>query len=285
MTTLFEPAYAKVNLTLDIQGVREDGYHELQTVMQSISLQDDMEIIMGTGKPWKLSCSQPGIPCDERNLAWKAAKIFCETLDLDPQGLEIRMTKRIPSEAGMGGGSSDAAAVLRALNRHFDEPLSIMELADLGARVGSDVPFCVLGGTAMCEGRGEKLRKLPDMPECWFVVVKPEFSVSTPALFRQIDSVEIYDHPDNRAMEAALISGDLQQVCGCIYNVFDTVVSAEHPELDHIKSVFRAYGALGSQMTGSGSACFAVVRELERAQAMADALKEHYSQVFIAKPL
>lgn len=285
MTTLFEPAYAKVNLTLDILGVRPDGYHELQTVMQSISLQDDMEIIVGTGEPWKLTCSQAGIPCDGRNLAWKAAKNFCETLNLDPRGLEIRMTKRIPSEAGMGGGSSDAAAVLRALNRHFGEPLSIMELADLGARVGSDVPFCVLGGTAMCEGRGEKLRKLPDMPECWFVVVKPEFSVSTPALFRQIDSVEIYDHPDNRAMENALESGDLQQVCGCIYNVFDPVVSREHPELEHIVSIFRAHGALGSQMTGSGSACFAVVRELERAQAMADALKEHYSQVFIAKPV
>ncbi|MBE6922399.1 MAG: 4-(cytidine 5'-diphospho)-2-C-methyl-D-erythritol kinase [Ruminococcaceae bacterium] len=285
MTTLFEPAYAKVNLTLDILGVRPDGYHELQTVMQSILLQDDMEIIVGTGEPWKLTCSQPGIPCDGRNLAWKAAKTFCETLDLDPRGLEIRMTKRIPSEAGMGGGSSDAAAVLRALNRHFGEPLSVMELADLGARVGSDVPFCVLGGTAMCEGRGEKLRKLPDMPECYLVVVKPEFSVSTPALFRQIDSVEIYDHPDNRAMEAALESGDLQQVCGCIYNVFDPVVSAEHPELDHIKSIFRAHGALGSQMTGSGSACFAVVRELERAQAMADALKAHDYQVFIAKPV
>lgn len=284
MTTLFEPAYAKVNLTLDILGVRSDGYHELQTVMQSILLQDDMEIIVGTGEPWKLTCSLPGIPCDERNLAWKAAKTFCETMNLDPQGLEIRMIKRIPSEAGMGGGSSDAAAVLRALNRHFGEPLSVMELADLGGRVGSDVPFCVLGGTAMCEGRGEKLRKLPDMPECWFVVVKPEFSVSTPALFRQIDSVEIYDHPDNPAMEAALISGDLHQVCDHIYNVFDPVVSREHPELDHIKSIFRAHGALGSQMTGSGSACFAVVRELERAQAMADALKEHYSQVFIAKP-
>ena len=285
MTTLFEPAYAKVNLTLDILGIREDGYHELQTVMQSISLQDDMEIIVGTGEPWKLTCSQPGIPCDGRNLAWKAAKTFCETLNLDPRGLEIHMTKRIPSEAGMGGGSSDAAAVLRALNRHFGEPLSLMELANLGARVGSDVPFCVLGGTAMCEGRGEKMRKLPDMPECWLVVVKPEFSVSTPALFRQIDSVEIYDHPDNRAMENALESGDLQQVCGCIYNVFDPVVSAEHLELEHIKSVFRAYGAMGSQMTGSGSACFAVVRELETAQAMADALKAHDYQVFIAKPL
>ena len=133
MTTLYEGAYAKLNLTLDVLGKREDGYHDLQSVMQTISIRDDIEIDIGTGKPWKLLCSAEEIPTDERNLAWKAAKVYCDTLKKDPNGLEIRILKRIPSGAGMGGGSADAAAVLRALNRHYGEPLSILALAELGA--------------------------------------------------------------------------------------------------------------------------------------------------------
>ena len=285
MTTLFEPAYAKVNLTLDVLGKRDDGYHELQSIMQGISLRDDIEIDVGTGKPWKLLCSLEGIPCDERNLAWKAAKIYCDTMKKDPEGLEIRILKRIPNEAGLGGGSADAAAVLRALNRHYGEPLSILALAELGAQVGSDVPFCVLCGTAMCEGRGEKLRKLPDMPDCVFVIVKPEFSVSTPALYKKIDEVAIPKRPDNRAMERALYAGDLKQVCDNIFNVFDPVVTQEHPELNYIKSLFYNYGAIGYQMTGSGSACFAVVSEFEIAAVLCAMLKENYPNVYIAKPV
>ena len=159
MTTLYEGAFAKLNLTLDVLGKREDGYHDLQSVMQTISIRDDIEIDVGTGKPWKLLCSDESIPADETNLAWKAAKVYCETMHKDPEGLEIRITKRIPSGAGMGGGSADAAAVLRALNRHYGNPLSVFALAELGAQVGSDVPFCTLCGTAMVEGRGERLRK------------------------------------------------------------------------------------------------------------------------------
>ena len=170
MTTLFEPAYAKINLTLDVLGKRDDGYHDLKTVMQTISLRDDVEIDLGTGKPWKLICDKEGIPCDERNLAWKAARLYCDTMQVDPDGLQIRITKRIPSEAGLAGGSADAAAVLRALNSHFGSPLSIWALAELGAQIGSDVPFCVVGGTMMCEGRGERMRKLPNMPDCIIVV-------------------------------------------------------------------------------------------------------------------
>ena len=119
MTTVFEPAYAKVNLTLDVLGKRDDGYHDLQSVMQTISLRDDIEIDIGTGKPWKLLCNKEGIPTDERNLAWMAAKVYCDAMNKDPDGLEIRITKRIPSQAGLGGGSADAAAVLRALNEHY----------------------------------------------------------------------------------------------------------------------------------------------------------------------
>lgn len=285
MTTLYEGAYAKLNLTLDVLGKREDGYHDLRSVMQTISIRDDVEIDIGTGKPWKLLCSMDGIPTDETNLAWKAAKVYCEALNKDPDGLEIRILKRIPSGAGMGGGSADAAAVLRALNRHFGNPLSIFALAELGAQVGSDVPFCVLCGTAMVEGRGERLRKLPDIPDCIFVVVKPEFSVSTPELYRKIDSVAIARRPDNKAMESALLAGDLEKVVENIYNVFDPVVTADHLELNYIKSIFQQYGAVGYQMTGSGSAVFAIVSEFEVAAVLCNMLKDNYPNVFIGKPV
>lgn len=285
MTTLYEGAFAKVNLTLDVLGKREDGYHDLQSVMQTISIRDDVEIDVGTGKPWVLECSREDIPNGPENLAWKAAKVYCDTMKLDPQGLAIRITKRIPSGAGLGGGSADAAAVLRALNRHFDSPLSILALAELGARVGSDVPFCVVGGTAMVEGRGERLRKLPDMPDCVFVVCKPEFSVSTPELYKKIDTVAIPLHPDNRAMETALLAGDLNKIADNVYNVFDPVVTAEHLELNYIKSICNSYGSLGQQMTGSGSAVFAVMPSFEYAAVVCNMLKDNYSQVFLAKPV
>ena len=285
MTTLFEPAYAKVNLTLDVLGKREDGYHDLYSIMQGISLRDDIEIDVGTGKPWNLLCSMEGVPCDETNLAWKAAKVYCDTVKKDPNGLEIRIHKRIPTEAGLGGGSADAAAVLRALNRHFGEPLSIYALAELGAQVGSDVPFCVLCGTAAVEGRGEKIRTLPDMPDCIFVVVKPDFSVSTPELYAQIDNVSIAKRPDNKAMENALSTGDLKKVCENLCNVFDPVVSQDHAELNYIKSLFYNYGAAGYQMTGSGSAVYAIVSEFEIAAVLCNMLKENYPNVYIAKPV
>ena len=285
MTTLYEGAYAKLNLTLDVLGKRDDGYHDLKSVMQTISIRDDIEIDVGTGKPWKLLCSDESIPADERNLAWKAAKVYCDTMKVDPDGLEIRITKRIPSGAGMGGGSADAAAVLRALNRHFGNPLSVYALAELGALVGSDVPFCTVCGTAMVEGRGERLRKLPDMPDCIFVVCKPEFSVSTPELYKKIDEVAIANRPDNQAMESALLAGDLLKVCHNLCNVFDPVVTEDHLELNYIKSVFHNYGAAGYQMTGSGSAVFAVVSEFEVAAVICNMLKESYPQIYIAKPV
>ncbi|MBQ7000081.1 MAG: 4-(cytidine 5'-diphospho)-2-C-methyl-D-erythritol kinase [Oscillospiraceae bacterium] len=285
MTTLYEGAFAKINLTLDVLGKRDDGYHDLQSVMQTISIRDDVEIDIGTGKPWKLLCSVEGIPTDERNLAWKAAKVYCEAMGKDPNGIEIRITKRIPSEAGMGGGSADAAAVLRALNRYYGDPLSIFALAELGAQVGSDVPFCTLCGTAMVEGRGERLRKLPDMPDCVFVVCKPEFSVSTPELYRKLDTVSIAKHPDNRAMESALLAGDLGKVAENIWNVFDPVVTAEHLEMNYIKSIFNSYGAVAFQMTGSGSAVYAIMPSFEYAAVVCNMLKENYPQVYIAKPV
>ncbi len=285
MITLYEGAFAKVNLTLDVLGKRPDGYHDLKSIMQTISIRDDIEIDLDTGKPWCLQCTDGSIPADERNLAWKAAKVFFETTGKDPNGLEIRIHKRIPTEAGLGGGSADAAAVLRALNRHYGNPFSILALAELGSEVGSDVPFCTLCGTAMVEGRGERLRKLPDMPDCCFVVCKPDFASSTPELYRKIDEVSIPKHPDHQAMESALLAGDLGKVCENIYNVFDPVVTSDHLELNYIKSIFNSYGSVAQQMTGSGSAVFAIVPEFEFAAVICNMLKDNYPQVFIAKPV
>lgn len=285
MTTLYEGAFAKLNLTLDVLGKRPDGYHDLRSVMQTISLRDDVEIDVGTGKPWRILCDKEGIPTDSRNLVWKAAEVFLEAAKKDPEGLEIRITKRIPSEAGLGGGSADAAAVLRALNRHYGNPFSIGALAELGAKVGSDVPFCTMCGTAVVEGRGEKLRKLPDMPECIFVVCKPDFSSSTPELYRKLDEKGVGKRPEHRAMESAVLAGDLEGIAKNLCNVFDPVVTEEHLELNYIKSIFNTYGSIGHQMTGSGSAVFGMVTEFEHAAVICNMLKENYPSIFIAMPV
>lgn len=285
MTTLYEGAFAKINLTLDVLDKRSDGYHDIKSIMQTISVRDDIEIDVGTGKPWCIQCTREDIPTDERNLAWKAAKLYLDTMGKDPDGLEIRITKRIPSGAGMGGGSADAAAVLRALNRHYGDPLSVGALAELGAQVGSDVPFCVICGTAMAEGRGERLRRLPDMPDCFFVVCKPEFSVSTPELYRKLDETTIGRRPDHQAMESAILAGDVGRVAQNLYNVFDPVVTAEHLELNYIKSICNSYGSIGQQMTGSGSAVYCMVTEFEHAAVICNMLRDHYPQIFIAKPV
>lgn len=285
MVTLYEGAFAKLNLTLDVQHKREDGYHDIKSIMQAVSIRDDIEIDIGTSAPWTLTCDAEGVPCDSRNLAWKASELFFKTTGIDPDGIAIRITKRIPMEAGLAGGSADAAAVLRALNKHYDSPFSVLALAELGAEIGSDVPFCVVCGTAMAEGRGERLRKLPDMPECFFVVCKPDFSSSTPELYRKIDETVIGRRPDHQAMESALLAGDLGKIAMNLCNVFDPIVTADHLELNYIKSIFNSYGAIGQQMTGSGSAVFAIVESFEYAAVICAMLKDNYPQVFICKPV
>lgn len=285
MITLYEGAYAKLNLTLDVLDTRPDGYHNIKSIMQSVSIRDDIEIDIDTGKDWVLSCDKEGIPTDCSNLAWKAARVFFDAIKIDPNGIAIRITKRIPMEAGLAGGSADAAAVLRALNNHYDHPFSILALAELGASIGSDVPFCVVCGTVMAEGRGEKLRVLPNMPDCFFVVCKPEFSSSTPQLYKEIDNTIIGKRPDHQAMESALLAGDLTSVANNLCNVFDPIVTKDHLELNYIKSIFNSYGSIGQQMTGSGSAVYAIVDSFEYAAVICNMLRENYPQVFICKPV
>ena len=283
MMTLTEGAFAKVNLTLDVLQKREDGYHDIRSIMQAISIRDDIEIDIDTGESWELICDKEGIPTDERNLAWKAARVFFDELGNEPNGLRIRITKRIPSEAGLGGGSADAAAVLRALNRYRDYPLSIAALAELGARVGSDVPFCVLCGTALAEGRGERLTALPPAGETFYVVCKPDLSFSTPELYKKLDEVAIAKRPDVTAMRAALQRNDFAAIGSNLCNVFEQVAVAEHPELNYLKSILMTYGAYGALMTGSGSAVYGIFDSFEYAVVACTMLKENYPQVFIAK--
>lgn len=285
MISLYEPAYAKVNLTLDVLGLRPDGFHDLQSVMQTVSLHDDVQICIGTKAPWEIVCSDPSVPTDGRNLVWKAAVLFFDTQGLDPDGIAITLTKRIPSQAGLGGGSSDAAAVLRALNRFYGAPLSVDELAQLSARIGSDIPFCVHGGTFMCEGRGERLRPVSPMPDCTMVICKPDFSISTPELYRKLDEAPILDRPDNCAMEQALRAADVPAVAKLLKNVFDPVVSDRFPLMDQIRHCFMESGALGCQMSGSGSAFFGIVPDAACAERLCRQLNGLCPQSWIVAPV
>lgn len=283
MTTLTEGAFAKLNFTLDVLDRRDDGYHDVASIMQTVSLHDDVELLLDTGNAWRLACDRADVPQDETNLAWRAARLFFDRFGNEPDGLEIRITKRIPSQAGLAGGSADAAAVLRALNRHCGYPLSVYALCELGAELGADVPFCVLCGTALAEGRGERLMKLPDAPELFYVICKPDFSCPTPELFAKLDAVRIGKRPDTTTMRAALQRGDLAQIGENLCNVFEEVAVPEHLELNYIKSILMSYGAYGAQMTGSGSAVFGIFDSFEYAAVACTMLKDNYAQVFIAK--
>ena len=276
MITLREKAYAKLNLTLDILGKREDGYHDLESVMQQITLCDEIEIDIETGEDWKLECDWEEVPTDSSNLAWKAAGVFYKSIGKDPQGVTIRILKRIPMQAGLAGGSADAAAVLRALNVHEQMPYTVEELAQLGAKIGSDVPFCVLGGTALAKGRGEILTKLPDMPQCFYCIVKPDFSVSTPELFAAFDAEEKVIHPDTAGMVEALKNQELMHVAGYVGNAMEQVVAKDHPEILMIKDTLDSCGACGYAMTGSGSAVYGIFDAFDMAAMASMQLMDRY---------
>lgn len=258
MRTVHEKAYAKLNISLDVGKRREDGFHEMTMVMQTISLADAVTVTLnGTGKV-RAKTNLPFIPGDERNLAVKAALRYLEAIGRKAQGALIEIQKTVPVGAGMGGGSSDAAAVLRAMNALFDQALSTGELEALSCAVGSDVAFCVAGGTALATGRGEKLEALPALPDCAFVVCKPAFSISTPELFRKLDQMPLRRHPDTAGLIAAIREGQLGQVCRRMYNVFEDVDDRRMRTVADIKSRLLDAGALGAVMTGTGSAVFGV---------------------------
>lgn len=277
-------AFAKLNLTLDILGRREDGYHDLRMVMQSITLADTLTLEENQGEGLRVSANLRFLPTGEKNLAAAAALRFWEALGREPENLDIRIEKRIPVCAGMAGGSSDAAAVLRALNQRAGDPFSPKELARLGERVGSDVPYCVLGGTALAEGRGEVLTPLAPLPRCWVVACKPDFPISTPELFAQADRVKLRRRPDTAGLVAALEAGDLGGVARRMYNVFEDVLPARlYTRVAEIKNDLIQCGALGANMSGSGPTAFGLFDRLEAAQEARACLAQRYRDTFLCE--
>lgn len=277
-------AFAKLNLTLDILGKREDGYHDLRMVMQSITLADTLTLEENQGEGLRVSANLRFLPTGEKNLAAAAALRFWEALGREQEDLDIRIEKRIPVCAGMAGGSSDAAAVLRALNQRSGKPFSPKELARLGERVGSDVPYCVLGGTALAEGRGEVLTPLPPLPRCWVVACKPDFPISTPELFAQADRVKLRRRPDTAGLVAALEAGDLGGVARRMYNVFEDVLPARlYTRVAEIKNDLIQCGALGANMSGSGPTAFGLFDRLEAAQEARACLAQRYRDTFLCE--
>lgn len=275
-------ACAKLNLTLDILRRREDGYHDLQMVMQSIDLADELTITPARGEG-KMTTTLSYLPSDGRNLAQLAAAAFRAAAGTGPQ-VDISIQKRIPVCAGMAGGSSDGAAVLRAMNELAGTGLTPMELAEIGSTVGSDVPYCVLGGTALAEGRGERLTPLPALPPCHVVVCKPPFPISTPQLFSRVDVRKIVRRPDTAGLIAALERGDLTDVARRMYNVFEDVLEPRRQsEINAIKTALIDCGALGASMTGSGPTVFGLFDRLAPAQAARDALAGRYQDVFLCR--
>lgn len=275
MTELTLSAYAKLNLTLDILGKRADGYHELRMVMQTVSLHDDVTVRLSDGTGVTCRVAGAALPCDERNLAVKAARAFEAQTGTSVDGVAIELTKRIPSEAGMAGGSADAAAVLRALRELLAPRISDDALEKIGARVGSDVPFCVRGGIQLAEGRGEVLTVLPAAPRLYAAVCKPDFSVSTPALFARADSVMLTERPDHAAMLAAIHAGDASALCRNVFNVFEQVLPDEqHARVDALKHALVSLGARAAAMTGSGSVVYGLFDDETACRAACEAIRD-----------
>ena len=278
-----EPAYAKLNLTLDIIGKRSDGFHDLTMVMQSIDLTDTVSVTEQDGSSLSLSCSVPYLPCDESNIAAKAVRRFFDTQGGPAPGLAIHIDKRIPTCAGMAGGSSDGAAVLRVLRKLYHPDLEQDKLESIGSLVGSDVPYCVRGGTVLAQGRGEILTDLPDLPNCCFVICKPSFPISTPELFAQVRIKKLRCHPDTAGMIRALESRDLEAVTHRVYNVFEDVLPRKYAQVFEIKRKLLDLGAMTASMTGSGPTVFGIFSDENRAKIAAHELKKEFSATFFCR--
>ena len=279
-----ETAFAKLNLTLDILRKRPDGYHDLRMVMQSIDLTDTLVVRPGTGEGIQVGTNLDFLPNGDKNLAAIAARQFWKAMGKEPVPLDIEIQKRIPVCAGMAGGSSDAAAVLRGLNEQEGFPFSMEELAHVGESVGSDVPYCVLGGTALAEGRGEILTVLPALPKCHVVVCKPDFPISTPELFHRIDSVKVRRRPDTAGVLAALEADDLEGVARRMYNVFEDVLNERQAaQVTQIKRTLIEYGALGATMSGTGPTAFGLFSDRKQAEQAYESLAQDYRETYLTQ--
>ncbi|MBE6807318.1 MAG: 4-(cytidine 5'-diphospho)-2-C-methyl-D-erythritol kinase [Ruminococcaceae bacterium] len=277
MSEVIAIAPAKINLTLDIVGTREDGYHLLESIFQSVTLADTIHVRKKLGKKIKLVAPRCTCPV-EKNTAYRAAMAFFNYTGLS-KGVRIELSKEIPQQAGMGGGSADAAGVLVALNELFDTHLTTEQLCEIGLTVGADVPFCLVGGTAYVTGIGENIQPLPPLPDCHIVIAQPDQGISTKEAYAAVDNAEILARPDNAAAIAALKAGDLNGVCQQAVNVFEAATNL--PGVADIRRRMEQFHPLCSQMTGSGSVVFAIFEDERVAEACLEELGDYYYAVLV----
>ena len=248
-------ALAKINLGLDVLGRRENGYHDVRMIMQSVYLYDEVKIEKKDAPGIEVATNLKFLPVDRDNIAYKAAELLKEEFHIS-QGIKITLKKHIPVAAGLAGGSSNAAAVLFGMNRMFRLHLSQQDLMERGVRLGADVPYCIMRGTVLAEGIGEELKTLPAMPKCTVLLAKPSVSVSTKTVYEALDSKEIIKHPDIDGIIDALKRQDLRQIASCMGNVLEDVTIPMHPVISEIKSEMMEAGAIGAMMSGSGPTVF-----------------------------
>ena len=276
-------APAKINLSLDVLHKRQDGYHEVEMIMTTIDLADRVELSLLPNDDIRISSQNRFVPDDQRNLAYQAAKLLKDRYQIK-QGVRIEIEKNIPVAAGLAGGSSDAAAVLRGLNRLWELGLTLDELAVLGSEIGSDVSFCVYGGTALATGRGEKIKKLPPPPSCWVVLAKPLIGVSTADVYRRLN-LENIQHPNTKGMIEAIEDADFPGVCSHVGNVLEDVTLKLYPEVAQIKDQLQRFGADAVLMSGSGPTVFALVHHDSRMHRIYNGLRGFCDQVFAVRML
>lgn len=276
-------APAKINLSLDVLHKRNDGFHELEMVMTTIDLADRVELELLDEDRIIIQSQTRYVPDDERNLAYKAAKLIKDRFSIK-NGVSIKIDKNIPVAAGLGGGSSDAAAVLRGVNKLWNLQLSVEELAELGADIGSDVSFCVYGGTALAKGKGEIITPLPAPPKCWVILGKPSIGVSTGEIYEKLDLNNI-NHPNTEAMIDAIHTNDYQKMCDHLNNVLESVTLELYPEVKQIKDDMKRFGADAVLMSGSGPTVFALVQHDSRMQRIYNGLKGYCNQVYAVRIL
>lgn len=280
---IIEKAPAKINLGLDTLYKRDDGYHELQTIMASVDLADKLVFRNLPDGEFSLTTDSGFLPVDERNLIYQVVELVRKRLGIN-RGVEIDVRKRIPVAAGLAGGSSDAAATLRGLNRLWDLKLSLSELAALGAEIGSDVPYCLWGDTALVEGRGEIITPLPTVPQTWVVLVKPKLSVSSRKIFAAL-SLEDLSHPNIPALEQAIRQGDYQEMVKHLGNSLESITIAKHPIVQQVKDKMIKFGADAALMSGSGPTVFALCEHYSRAQRVYNGLKGFCEEVYLVRTI
>lgn len=280
MEKIIMRAPAKINWTLDILGKREDGYHDISTIMQSVAIYDEIEIGRVTRPGIDLKVSTPDIPGGRANIGYRAAELMLETFEIHG-GIHIYIHKNIPAAAGMGGGSSDGAAIMLGIREVYGIDVSLGELMKLGSSIGADVPFCMVGGTALAEGIGDRLTKLLPIDQVWLVIVKPEIHISTAKIYGLVDTKNIVRRSQNQKFINALYGGDMVSVAKYGGNALEEVTARLYPEIYTIKDELISAGAVYALMSGSGSSVFGVFKNREEASLAYKLLKNYHGQVFL----